>query len=404
MPILMLGEVVTELKLTSTDEVERALRFAKDTGSPLGQALVAQEIISPSVLKACVQAQWMLSDQLLTVDECQAVVALVQRRKWTFNDALLTLGFYCEDSKGIRLGELLKAAGLLAPELVDKALERATSACLPLGRAIVSFDFLEQATIDKVLEIQKRLRLGEIVLADALQEAGKLKVSSQALSKTSRILTRLLIDAELATVEDVQSYHTAAVTTGRGLADMLYLYSNLPAQKLFVLSSIARRIESGTLTYRDGMKLTMQQKLRCDKSVSPQAGSSSNASASPSSAQPGKISLYVYLRMLDYLNADKAQELIAFMTANRDVIERLLSKHEIEQRERRLGGGPVVAEPGSSWKAKIRFCIESDSLLHSCLLEAFPDDHEKFVKALDLLQLVNSNCLTLEESLFWSHG
>ena len=279
----MLGEVVTELKLTSTDEVERALRFAKDTGSPLGQALVAQEIISPSVLKACVQAQWMLSDQLLTVDECQAVVALVQRRKWTFNDALLTLGFYCEDSKGIRLGELLKAAGLLAPELVDKALERATSACLPLGRAIVSFDFLEQATIDKVLEIQKRLRLGEIVLADALQEAGKLRVSSQALSKTSRILTRLLIDAELATVEDVQSYHTAAVTTGCGLADMLYLYSNLPAQKLFVLSSIARRIESGTLTYRDGMKLTMQQTLRCDKRVSPQAGSSSNASASPSS-------------------------------------------------------------------------------------------------------------------------
>lgn len=402
MPILMLGEVVTELKLTSTDEVERALRFAKDTGSPLGQALVAQEIISPSVLKACVQAQWMLSDQLLTVDECQAVVALVQRRKWTFNDALLTLGFYCEDSKGIRLGELLKAAGLLAPELVDKALERATSACLPLGRAIVSFDFLEQATIDKVLEIQKRLRLGEIVLADALQEAGKLRVSSQSLSKTSRILTRLLIDAELVTVEDVQSYHTAAVTTGRGLADMLYLYSNLPAQKLFVLSSIARRIESGTLTYRDGMKLTMQQKLCCDNSVSPHASGQDG----PRTAlyQPGKISFYVYLRMLDYLNADKAQELIAFMTANRDVIERLLSKHEIEQREKQLGGGPVVAEPGSSWKAKIRFCIESDSLLHGCLLEAFPGDSEKFVKALELLQLVNSNCLTLEESLFWSHG
>jgi hypothetical protein len=402
MPILMLGEVVTELKLTSTDEVERALRFAKDTGSPLGQALVAQEIISPSVLKACVQAQWMLSDQLLTVDECQAVVALVQRRKWTFNDALLTLGFYCEDSKGIRLGELLKAAGLLAPELVDKALERATSACLPLGKVIVSFEFLEQATIDKVLEIQKRLRLGEIAMAEALQEAGKLRVSSQALSKTSRILTRLLIDAELVTVDDVQSYHTAAVTTGRGLADMLYLYSNLPAQKLFVLSSIARRIESGTLTYRDGMKLTMQQKLRCDNSVSPQT--SVQDGSSTALYQPGKISFYVYLRMLDYLNADKAQELIAYMTSNRDVIERLLSTYEIEQKQKQLDGGPVVAERGSSWKAKIRFCIESDSLLHSCLLEAFPDDQEKFVKALELLQLVNSNCLTLEESLFWSHG
>ena len=55
-------------------------------------------------------------------------------------------------------------------------------------------------------------------------------------------------------------------------------------------------------------------------------------------------------------------------------------------------------------KAKIRFCFESDSLLYSVLLQAFPDNREKYVKALELLQLVNSNCLTLEESLFWSHG
>jgi hypothetical protein len=361
MPILMLGEVVTELKLTSAAEVDRALRFAKETGSPFGQALVAQEIISPVVLKACVQAQWMLSDQLLTVDECQAVVALVQRRKWSFNDALLTLGFYCEDSKGIRLGELLKGAGLLSPELVDKALERANSACLPLGKAIVSFDFLEQATVDKVLEIQKRLRQGEIVLADALQEASKLRVSSQALSKTSRTLSRLLIDAELVNVEDVQTYHTAAVTSGRGLADMLYLYSNLPPQKLFVVSSIARRIESGTLSYRDGMKLIMQHKLHCENS--------SQASLS----QAGKISFYVYLRMLDYLNADIAQELISYMSANREVVESLLSEHEKSLDK------PLSAESLKSWKAKIRFALKAIACFKAAC-QVFPDNARSTTK------------------------
>jgi len=381
MPILMLGQVVTELKLTSEAEVDRALRFAKATGSPLGQALVAQEIISPVVLKACVQAQWMLRDQLLTVEECQAVVALVQRRKWTFNDALLTLGFYCEDSKGMRLGELLKASGLLSPELVDKALERAHSACLPLGKVIVSFDFLEQAIVDQVLDIQKRLRNAEIELADALHQAAQLRVSTQALSKASRILTRLLIDAELVTVEDVQTYHTAAVTTGRGLADLLYLYSNLQPQTLFVLSSIARRIEAGTITFRDGVKLTMQQRVLGE-----------SASAVPQ----GKISFYVYLRMLDYLNADSAQELIAFITANRDLVEKLLAE--------KLDDGPVLLDATSSWKSKIRFCIESDGMLYELLQIAFPQDQQKFVKARELLQLVNSNCLTLDESLFWSHG
>lgn len=388
MPILMLGQVVTELKLTSEAEVDRALRFAKATGSPLGQALVAQEIISPAVLRGCVQAQWMLSDQLLTVDECQAVIALVQRRKWRFSDALLTLGFYCEDSKGLRLGELLVASGLLSPELVDKALERATSACLPLGRAIVSFDFLEQTTIDRVLEIQKSLRQGEIKLESALQEAAKLRVSSQALSKTSRILTRLLIEAELVTIEDVQSYHTAAVTTGRGLADMLYLYSNLQPQQLFVLSSIARRIESGTLNYRDGVRLALQQKDNNE---------TTSDSSQTFAQQTGKVSFYVYLRMLDYLNADSAQELISFMTANRDLIEKLISAFTKES-------AASSDQSASPWKSKIRFCIESDELLYNCLLEAFPADKEKFVKARQLLQLVNSNCLTIEESLFWSRA
>ena len=84
--------------------------------------------------------------------------------------------------------------------------------------------------------------------------------------------------------------------------------------------------------------------------------------------------------------------------ANREVIESFLSEHE------KTLDKPLSAESLKSWKAKIRFCIESDSLLHSCLLQAFPANREKYVKALELLQLVNSSCLTLEESLFWSHG
>ncbi len=86
------------------------------------------------------------------------------------------------------------------------------------------------------------------------------------------------------------------------------------------------------------------------------------------------------------------------MSANREVVESLLSEHEKSLDK------PLSAESLKSWKAKIRFCIESDSLLQSCLLQAFPDNREKYDKALELLQLVNSNCLTLEESLFWSHG
>jgi len=374
---LLLGKVVTELKLSSEEDVSRAMRFAQDTGSSLGQALVAQEIISPTVLKACIQAQWMLRDQVLSLEECRAAVALVQRRKWTFADALLTLGFCGDESKGIRLGELLKVTGLLAPELIDRALERATSSCLPLGKAIVSFDFLEQATIDKVLEIQGMIRSGEVTVEEGLQQAARLKVSSQALSKASRILTRLLIDAEFVSVEDVQGYHTAAVTTGRSLADLLSLYSTMDARQLFVLSSIARRIEAAKLTYKAGMHLARQFKL-------------SYADESKLSAvdyKDGTVSFYVYLRLLDYLNTAKTQELITYLSANQNVVEQLLETY---------GGGENV-----SWKVKVRLCIESDDILDACLLSAFPGDKHFVRKAHYMLHLVNANCLKLEESLVW---
>lgn len=382
---LLLGQVVTQLQLTSEEDVSRAMRFAKETGSSLGQALVAQEIISPTVLKACIQAQWMLRDQVLTIEECRAAVALVQRRKWTFADALLTLGFSTDDTRGIRLGELLRESGLLAPELIDRALERATSSCLPLGRAIVSFDFLEQDTVDRVLKIQGQIRQGELTVAEGLHLVAKLKVSSQALSKTSRILTRLLIDANFVTVEDVQSYHTAAVTTGRSLSDLLSLYSTMDSRQLFVLSSIARRIEAGTLTYKDGMHLAKQFNI-------------SYADESKLSAvdyKDGKVSFYVYLRLIDYLNATKTQALIEYLSANQNFVEELLQKHTT---------GYETGSPSAnvSWKVKVRMCIESDDMLDDCLTKAFHQDAELVRKAHYMLHLVNANCLKLEESLVWN--
>lgn len=390
---LLLGQVVKELKLTSDEDLGRAVRFAQDTGSPLGQALIAQEILSPVMLKACVQAQWMMRDELLSIEECRAAVALVQRSKWSFADALTTLGYYGDDSKRIRLGELLKDAGLLAPELIEQALEKANSSGLPLGKAIVSFDFLEQITVDKLLEIQQRLRSGALAYDDGLKEAAALKVSSQALSKTSRILTRLLIDGNFVTIDEVQSYHTASVTTGRSLVDLLSLYSNVDKRHLFVLSSIARRIEAGGLTYKDGMTLT--EKFRADFSGS---------DCEPlQSCETGKISLYMFLRLFDYLNAARVQKLIEHLSANQAMVDKMLRAYLESGSAVEISGLSVEKQmERASTKVKIRMCIESDELLTESLLDIFASDRETILRARYMQQLVNSNCLKLEESLVWA--
>ena len=108
---LRLGNLLSQFGLLDEPEVEKALGVATETGLPVGKVLVMLERISNPTLKAVLEAQWMLKDDLLTLDQAVKAMDLVKRNGWNFSDALVAIDVDAYATKGARLGELLVAAG-----------------------------------------------------------------------------------------------------------------------------------------------------------------------------------------------------------------------------------------------------------------------------------------------------
>ncbi len=108
---LRLGNLLSQFSLLEEKEIEKALGVARETGLPVGKVLVMLERISNPTLKAVLEAQWMLKDNLLTMDQAQKAMDLVKRNGWNFSDALVAIEIDAYATKGARLGELLVASG-----------------------------------------------------------------------------------------------------------------------------------------------------------------------------------------------------------------------------------------------------------------------------------------------------
>ena len=60
----MLGELLTFFEVVHEKDVKRGLILSKHTGLPLGKCLVMLDVVTPEVVRAAVEAQSMLKDEL----------------------------------------------------------------------------------------------------------------------------------------------------------------------------------------------------------------------------------------------------------------------------------------------------------------------------------------------------
>lgn len=200
---ILLGQLIRDCKLVSEAGIKEAMTFATETNCRLGQALVARELISQSLLRACVQAQWMLADEILSFDDCRAAIGVVRRTNWPFSEALISLGIDIKSGKGLRIGELLADARVINETPLNEALAVAKRANLPVGRSLVTFGMVEPEIIDEVLKVQHQLRFKGASRDEALVHIRDVSSNAQALSRTSSTMTRLLLGGALMSPESI---------------------------------------------------------------------------------------------------------------------------------------------------------------------------------------------------------
>jgi hypothetical protein len=159
-----LGTILTELSLLSADELEFALKMTRSTGMPLGSVLLVTGAISKEELRAMIQAQSMLKDQLVDENDLLSAMPLLKGQQSLGLDGALRRIKWHRDTKvpTNKLGELLVSAKLLSQLDLAKGLAHNRSSLQPLGRTLVLIGALSPRALQHALIIQERIRRGEL--------------------------------------------------------------------------------------------------------------------------------------------------------------------------------------------------------------------------------------------------
>src|SRR6516165_9666125 len=107
---IRIGELLTSLGLVSTKDLNEALQISRDTGLPVGRVLIMSAFISEIQLQGALQAQSLLNDGLITMDQVAKAMDLSVFTSVSFDEALKKTGWVNPGSSSSKLGELLVGA------------------------------------------------------------------------------------------------------------------------------------------------------------------------------------------------------------------------------------------------------------------------------------------------------
>jgi hypothetical protein len=154
-----LGNILAAHCLVSEAALEEALLITRQTELPLGSILLLTGHINERELRAIIQAQSMLKDDLVSEDLISAAMPIARHSKGSFETVLKQLKWYRDsDIKTNRLGELLLAAHLVSHIELAKGLANSRLTMLPLGRTLVMTGSLTPRVLKQALKIQEDIR------------------------------------------------------------------------------------------------------------------------------------------------------------------------------------------------------------------------------------------------------
>lgn len=164
------GNLLIQLGLLNDADLQEAAQLAIELGLPLGKVLVMSDFISDELLQALLQAQSMLKDQVVTLDEAKKALDVVAQKKLSWSDALRESGW--EETKLLpsnKLGRLLLEAEIISEDDLEEALIASQSSGLPLGRILALHNKISDTLVYSCLNAQVLLRDGKITREQAMK-------------------------------------------------------------------------------------------------------------------------------------------------------------------------------------------------------------------------------------------
>jgi len=387
-----LGELLVDLGVASPDEIGKGLRVSAHTSLPLGRTLVMLDYVSDFVIRSVVEAQSMLRDRLLEMNQARQAISIVERKRWSFADALVSLGVDASATKGTRLGELLRDADKLTPDQLDLGLSVSDHSGLPLGQVLVLLNKVTEDKVRMTLALQHELRASNLERKDVLKRlrtahgADSTSHSLPALDAAAprRLkLGELFICAEVITDDELEKAVETSAKSQKMIGEVLL------EKKLITKDILTAALRLQSLLWSNVINLgKASDVLREANRLAGAPDSITDIDGLVEESRPKNVSLFEFLRITGYLTQEKIRASLKKIMNEPRLLSFIMNR---------------TNQSGSTEEDYVReateLALRDAATLRFVINETHPKDRPLVDSALVFHQLVQEGRLTLCQAL-----
>jgi hypothetical protein len=352
-----LGNLLLEFGVLDSAELSRAENLSSYSGLPFGKCLVLLELITENDLKAILECQSLLRDNIFDRSVLAGVIQKVSREHIDVLDALAASGVRARITRRTRLGELLLDAQALSLKQLEVALKAADFSALPLGAILTSFEALEPDLIELALDIQRQIRRGDLAREDGIRQIYQKNRQRQIEGRQAGghvALGEILREAKLLQAPELQAALVAAQRKGQLLGEYLVENQLITDETLTAALSVQNLVSAHLLSIEQACHLLTSVAKFKTKAVPDSQG----------------LTFQDFLKTTGYLTNSKLR---AVMT--------------------KLSSDPSLTLDG------FKQSMQDTSVLRSLLSECFEDDISLINAGAVLFQLAQLGKITLNQAL-----
>ncbi len=171
-----LGQLLIDSGCVDKERLGEALEVAFASGLPLGRVLVLRKVLPEVVAYAALSAQVLLRENKVARPEALAAIRLASSMKLSIQAWLERGGMApANETKLVRLGELLILAGSVSELDLLSAVERGLLEERPIGQVLIRAGLIDDLVLNEALSLQSKVNNREIGLFQAADTLSRLQ-------------------------------------------------------------------------------------------------------------------------------------------------------------------------------------------------------------------------------------
>jgi hypothetical protein len=182
---IKLGDLLVLAELIMENDLMTALELSLVRQVPVGRILLQSGLITPPVLEAALELQEMVRNGALNSLQAAYALRQIATQRFSLPQALAELG--TKDGEGtVRLGDILKAAGIVSENDIRRAIELSAKSSALVGKMLVAAGMLDESMLYAALRCQFLIRDGSLSLDQAISALKRCQESGKSLDEVGR--------------------------------------------------------------------------------------------------------------------------------------------------------------------------------------------------------------------------